>query len=87
VRAKHCEGAASSAQKVASSPAELTFKGEGMNAYSGKRLNQNEKKVKAIKKRERRLNKIGLSLNSFSDPTFPWLSFFKNRNEQRQSAK
>lgn len=49
-----------------------------MNAYSGKRLQQNPGKVKQIKKREARLRKIGLSLLSFQQP-FDWIGYFKTR--------
>lgn len=54
-------------------------------AYSGKRVAQNSKKAKAITKREKRLNRIGLSLHSFRKG-FEWAEYFNLRLLQRSYA-
>lgn len=51
------------------------------NAFAGKRVRQSSSKLKNIAKRERRLQKIGLSLLSFEQPRFPWAEYFKIRIE------
>lgn len=51
-------------------------------AFCGKRINQNSIKLKQIQGRERRLNKIGLSLHSFSQKQ-NWMFYFTQRNHAR----
>lgn len=58
-----------------------------MNAFQGKRIRQNESKLAQMKRREKRLKRIGLSIVNFHDPKFPWLAYFKQRNEQRAARK
>lgn len=58
-----------------------------MNAFQGKRIRQNEAKLAQMKRREKRLHRIGLSIINFNDPKFPWLAYFKQRNEQRAAKK
>lgn len=53
-----------------------------LNAFQGKRIRQNITKLKAIKKRDRRLRKFGLSVMAFTHP-FPWASYWENRKEAR----
>lgn len=56
-------------------------------AFQGKRIRQNQSKLAQMKRREKRLRRIGLSIVNFEDPKFPWLAYFKTRNEQRADAK
>lgn len=59
-----------------------------MNAYSGRRIRQHSGKVKGIKKRERRLRKIGLSLMSFApNANMNWPAYFATRFLASEEAK
>lgn len=57
------------------------------NAFQGKRIRQNESKLAQMKRREKRLHRIGLSVINFTDKNFPWLDYFRTRNEQRKQKR
>lgn len=55
--------------------------------FTGKRIGQDSAKLAQLKRREKRLRRKGLSVLSFTDPKFPWIAYFKQRNEQRKQNK
>jgi hypothetical protein len=52
--------------------------------FSGKRIRQNSEKLKQLKRREKRLRRLGLSVVLF-DQAINWAQYFQARNEHRKS--
>lgn len=53
---------------------------KGGTPFSGKRIRQDGGKARAIRKRDRRLQKIGLSVMAFTQK-FPWFQYFATRKD------
>ncbi len=58
------------------------------NAFSGKRIRQNSAKLQQIKRREKRLRRIGLSVVAFADKShLAWFAGYERSRKDRLDLK